>query len=159
MLYWSLKPLCCKKNSNLKSWPNRHHKSKVKYEALAIKYWCPHFKNLQKKNCKNHTKDLFEKKMLSRWIETCLMFNFYKRKLLVCTSCSKLNRVNVVLGTYIYRIKFSRGWNKKKCANFLKPEISKALRNDNEWGEHKSVFTVWMAKFTFRANTRVCCES
>ena len=83
MLYWSLKPLCCKKNSNLKSWPNRHHKSKVKYEALAIKYWCPHFKNLQKKNCKNHTKDLFEKKMLSRWIETCLMFNFYKRKLLV----------------------------------------------------------------------------
>ena len=157
MLYWSLKPLCCKKNSNLKSWPNRHHKSKVKYEALAIKYWCPHFKNLQKKNCKNHTKDLLEKKNVEQMNWNVFNVQFLQKEAVGICSCSKLNRVNVVLGTY--RIKFSRGWNKKKCANFLKPEISKALRNDNEWGEHKSVFTVWMAKFTFRANPRVCCES
>ena len=58
-------------------------------------------------------------------------------------SCSKLNRVNVVLGTYIHiELNFLAVEIKKKCANFLKPEISKALRNDNEWGEHKSVFTV-----------------
>ena len=58
-------------------------------------------------------------------------------------SCSKLNRVNVVLGTYIHiELNFLAVEIKKKCANFLKLEISKALRNDNEWGEHKSVFTV-----------------
>ena len=44
-------------------------------------------------------------------------------------------RVNVVLGTYIHiELNFLAVEIKKKCANFLKPEISKALRNDNEWG-------------------------